>query len=187
MDNPVAVRVIERTGDLDRADQRLFERQSPGRQSLGQRVAFEVLHDEEVDLVMAPDVVERADVRVRERGDCPRFAGEAGAHLFIACVTCGQDFDRHRAIETGIDRPKDFSHAAGTESAFDPVGAEGDTRADLEAIVQQRCGGCPERSIQEDTRYVLTKQRLHLASQVLVARTRLVEERLTHRLIPIDG
>jgi hypothetical protein len=126
-------------------------------------------------------------VRVSEGGDCARLAGEAGAHLFIACVTCGQDFDRHRAIETGVDRPKDFSHAAGTESAFDPVRAEGSARADLAAIVEQGCCCCPERSIQEDTRYVLTKQRLHLASQVLVARTRLGEERLAHCLIPIDG
>ena len=88
MDDPVAVRVIERAGDLDRADQRLVERQSPGREPLGQRVAFDVLHDEKVDLVLASDIVERADMRVREGGDCPRFAGEAGAHLFIACVTC---------------------------------------------------------------------------------------------------
>ena len=66
---------------------RLVERQSPGRESRGQRVAFEVLHDEKVDLVMTSDVIERADVRVRERGNRPRFAGEPGAHLLIECVS----------------------------------------------------------------------------------------------------
>ena len=83
MHNPVTVRVIERTGNLHRAYERLFERQSLGRESLGQRVAFEVLHDEEVDLIMPSNVIERADMRVSEGRNGPRFTGEPGADLFI--------------------------------------------------------------------------------------------------------
>ena len=116
MDDPVAVRVIERAGDLNRVFKRLVERQSPVREPRGQRVAFEVLHDEKIDLVMASDVIEGTDMRVRERGNRLRFSGEPGAHLFIECDSCRQDFDRHRAIETGIGRPEDFTHAAGAEA-----------------------------------------------------------------------
>ena len=66
------------------------QRQPPGPQPRGQRLPFEVLHDEEVDLVLAPDVVQRADVRVRERGNRPGFAGEPGAHLLIERNAAGR-------------------------------------------------------------------------------------------------
>ena len=46
---------------------------------LGQRLALEQLHDEKVGRAVAADVVERADVRMVERGDGPRLALEARA------------------------------------------------------------------------------------------------------------
>ena len=87
---------------------RLVERQSPVCESSGQRVAFEAFHDQEIDLVMTSDVVQGADVRVRERGNRLRFSREPGAHLRIECDACRQDLDRHRAIEARIRGAEDF-------------------------------------------------------------------------------
>ena len=172
MDNPVAMRVVERAGDLDRARKRLVQRKAPVRQSRGQRVTFEVFHDEVVDLVMTPDVVESADVRVRQRSNRPRFAGEPGAHLLIECEARREDFDCHQAIETGIRGAEDFSHAAGTERAFNAVRAEGGARSKIGTLVEQWCRGCPDRSIQDDFRGILAEQRLNLEPQRLVVRAR---------------
>jgi len=47
------------------------------RDSIGERLSFQVLHDEEVDPVLTTDVVERADVRMVPRGDRTRFTVEA--------------------------------------------------------------------------------------------------------------
>ena len=187
MDDPVAMRVVERAGDLDRVRQRLVQRQSPVRQSRGQRVALEVLHDEEVDLVMTPDVVQRADVRVRERGNRPRFAGEPGAHLLIERDARREDFDRHRAIETGVGGAEDFSHAPGAERAFNAVRAQGGTGTKIGTIMEQWCRGCPDRPIQDDTRRILAEQRLDLAPQRLVARARVGEKRVARGRILVDG
>jgi hypothetical protein len=46
--------------------QRLIERQRAFLQPLLQRLAFEVLHDEEVDRAVATNVVHGADVRMRQ-------------------------------------------------------------------------------------------------------------------------
>ena len=44
----LTVRLVERVGDLDRVLERAIERQRSLRQSLGQRLAVEVLHHQEV-------------------------------------------------------------------------------------------------------------------------------------------
>lgn len=67
MDYFVAMRVVDCAGNVNRVGQTIIDRQSSARESGGQRVTLEVLHDDEVNLVMTADVVQRADVRVRER------------------------------------------------------------------------------------------------------------------------
>ena len=81
MDDPVSMRVVEGAGDVSRVCKRLVERQSPFRESSGQRVALEAFHDEEIDIVMASDVVEGTDVWVRERANGLRFSRKPHAHL----------------------------------------------------------------------------------------------------------
>ncbi len=56
--------------------ERLIERQRALLQPLGQRVALQVLHDQEVDPVLGADVVQRADVRVVQAGDGLRLTLE---------------------------------------------------------------------------------------------------------------
>ena len=45
-------------------------------QTLGERLTLEELHDQEGHAVLLADVVNRADVRVTEAGDRPRFTLE---------------------------------------------------------------------------------------------------------------
>ena len=137
MDDSVAMRVVERAGDLVRVRQRQVQRQRPVRQSRGQRVALEVLHDEEVDLVMTPDIVQRADVRVGQRSNRLCFAGKPGAHLLIERDAAGKNFDCHLTIETGVGAAEDFSHAPGAERAFNAVRTQRRTRAKVGTIVEQ--------------------------------------------------
>ena len=72
MQNAVPVRGGERRGDLRRQPEGLLDRHRAA-----QRDAVQVLHDQEVDAVLTPDVMERADVRMIQRRDRARFALEA--------------------------------------------------------------------------------------------------------------
>ena len=81
MDDARAVRLVQRARDLNRVSS------APGSsgqaracsrlQPIGQRLAFEILHHQEVDTVLLADVVQRADVRMVQLRDGARFAIEA--------------------------------------------------------------------------------------------------------------
>ena len=70
----------------------------PAEQPLGQRLAVDKLHDEEVDVVVRADVVEVADVRMVEGGDRAGFALEALASFLVAGQLFRQDFDGDQAM-----------------------------------------------------------------------------------------
>jgi hypothetical protein len=79
--DPLPVRLVQRVGDLDPEAQRLLRRERAFQEPVRQRFSFQVLHDEVLDAVLIPDVVERADVRMRERRDRLRFPLEPLPHL----------------------------------------------------------------------------------------------------------
>ena len=54
MDDAFAMGLVERIGNLESRGQHLIERQRAFLQALGEGLAFQVLHDEEVDPVLAP-------------------------------------------------------------------------------------------------------------------------------------
>ncbi len=119
MRDPLTVRLVERVGNLDRVLERVIEREWSLRQSLGQRLAVEVLHHQEVHRlpgagrrVLAPDVVQRADVWMIQCGDGARLTLEALARLGVVGEARGQDLDRHRAIESRVARFVDLAHPA---------------------------------------------------------------------------
>ena len=73
---PESVRAIERGGDLKAALRpRCRIGAGPG-DARRQRLAFEMLHHQEVDALVAADVVQRADVGMIQRRDGPRLALE---------------------------------------------------------------------------------------------------------------
>ena len=110
----------------------------PGRQ----RLAFEIFHDEEVDLVLTPDVIQRADVRMRKGGNGPRFAGETGAHA-RGCDAGRKHFDRDRPVETAVDGAEHLSHPARAEKALDAIGAQHHARGNTRTVLEQCGHSCP--------------------------------------------
>ncbi len=77
MDNAALMRPFEALADREAILEHLIQRQRTSRQPIGQGLAVETLHHEKIDAVLVADVVERADVRVVQRRDRPRFALEA--------------------------------------------------------------------------------------------------------------
>ena len=116
---PRAVRGIERIRELDRDPQDVLEWQRAAQQPVGQRLARQILHHQELDAVLLADVVQRADVRVRQARDRAGFAPKA----FLAPGVIGdarrQDLDRDGSIEPRVARFVDFAHAAGAERRHD--------------------------------------------------------------------
>ena len=77
----LAVRAVERIRDLAGALDRLGKWQRPASEPVGQRLAVEPFHDEELDAVLVADVVEGADVRVVQRRDGTRLTLEPRAPI----------------------------------------------------------------------------------------------------------
>ena len=105
MDDAGAVRAVERVADLDGDRQRVVDRK-PRRpaQPVGERLAFEILHDEVVELAVAADVVDRADVRMVQRRDRARFLLEALPRFRVGGQRAGEHLDGDGAIEAGVAR-----------------------------------------------------------------------------------
>ena len=69
-------RAIGATSRLSGDTQRFAQRERPVRQPRRQRLAFEVLHNEEVNVPLAPDIMERTDIGMTELRDGSRLAVE---------------------------------------------------------------------------------------------------------------
>ena len=83
MDDALLVRRVERLGDLARDRERLGDRQRPALEAIGQRRPLDQLEDQRRHAIGFLQPVDRADVRMIERGQQARFAREAGAALGV--------------------------------------------------------------------------------------------------------
>ncbi len=110
--------------DLNRILKRMVERQRACRKTQGERLAFEILHDQKIDAVLTPDIVERADMRVIERRNRARLALEPLARLGIARHVRRQDLDRDGAIQARVAGFVDLAHAARAKGGLNLVGAK---------------------------------------------------------------
>ena len=124
MDDVRAVRSRQSVGDLDPNLDRLPDRKGASLQPVGQRLPVEVLHHQEVDLAGAADIVDRADMRMIERGDRARFLLEATAAFGIGGQARRQDLDGDRAAKARVARLVNLAHPPGTDRRDDEVGAE---------------------------------------------------------------
>ena len=85
MDDARAVRAVERVADLDRNRERVIDRKPGDRaQPVRERLAFEILENQVVELSVAADVVDGTDVRIVQRGNRARFLLEALPRFRIA-------------------------------------------------------------------------------------------------------
>ena len=78
-----AMRLVERVGDLDRDRQRLGERYRALLQPRRQRLAFEILHHQEIGPVLTPDVVQRTNMRMVQRRHGASFAIKSLAQVGV--------------------------------------------------------------------------------------------------------
>ena len=81
VNDAAAVSSIECVCDFVCRLQCLVEGQCTALQAIGQCLAIDVLHDEIVEPALAADIMQRADVRVVERGNGSRLALEALANV----------------------------------------------------------------------------------------------------------
>ena len=157
------MRMIQCARNFDGVCERLVERHPAACQSRGKGVAVEVLHDEEVDLIVRADVVQRADVRMGKRGDCPRLAAQPRAHMLIERSTGREKLERHPAIEAGVTRAEHLTHPSRPDEPFDTVRPELHSWARSGSIIEQGRGSRPQRPIDNGVCCILLEQRFNFA------------------------
>ena len=118
------VGLCQRIGDLLGDRHQLALGQRALAQALRQRVAFDVLHREERPAAVFADFVDRAHVRVIERGRGLRFANQARVAGLVT-VGSGDDLDCHEPLQRRILREVHLAHAAGAELAQNAIPADG--------------------------------------------------------------
>ena len=124
MHDALLVRGGEGFGDLRPELHDLVERQRALLQAIGEDLAFEQLHHQEVRVALVPDIEERADVGVVEGGDRLGLALEALAALLVLGEGGGEDLDGDAAVEAGVLPPPDLAHSAGADRRQELVGPE---------------------------------------------------------------
>ena len=123
MNHTLAMRLVQRVGDLDRVAQQLIERDRAPFQPRGERLALEVLHHQIVDAFLMANVVQRADVGVVEAGDGAGLALETLAQVGAAGDFRRQDLDGDGAIQPSVPATVDLAHPTGADRGEDLVRA----------------------------------------------------------------
>jgi len=95
-----------------------------------QRLAFEKLRDRVGNATLTAKVMDGEDVRMRQRGDGPRFALEAGEGIVISMESIRQHLDRDFPQKARILCPIDLPHPACTQRRDDLVGPEARAETD---------------------------------------------------------
>ena len=179
MDDPFLVRRLERLGDLPRNRERLGDRQRPAREAIGKGRALDQFEDQRRHAIDFFESVDRADVRMIERGEEAGFAREAGTTLGVRCEVRRQDLDGDVAPQLAVARAIDLAHAARAERRHDRV------RPELTAHHRGLFGaprgrrnhdrrGCFEKPRR---RRLVAEQRLDFLPQRLIPLARLFQER----------
>ncbi len=181
VDDSRAMRCLQRIGNLDGQLEQRVQRQRSRADPLLQRRPLEILHHDERPPVLLADVVDRADIRVIQRGGRPRFAREPGQRCWILRELRRDELERHRAVQPRVFGLVDDAHAA--------AGQPGDDVVVRERLVDQRiaaglmvavaalagelaCGEINRRSREEALGMVVCgEQRPDLVLQPLVATT----------------
>jgi hypothetical protein len=119
-----SVRRGEPARDLQRPVDGLLLRHGRGVEPAAQRLALEQLGHGVGDAVVPAEVVDREDVRMRERGDGLGLALEARERVGVGGQLRGEDLDGDVAVELRVAGAVDLAHPAGAERREDFVGPE---------------------------------------------------------------
>jgi hypothetical protein len=124
MDNTRAMGRAQPIGDVNRNLQRLIEQERTFFQPMLQRLSFEIFHDEIGRPGLLADVIEGANMRMRELRDGASLTVEPLTKLGIGSKGIAEDFDRDGAIQARVAVFVHFSHATGTDGGLNLVWAE---------------------------------------------------------------
>ena len=129
MDDSAAMSDGEAVTDFNAVTQNLRERHGTFGQALGERLAFEILHDEVADAVLRAHIVEVADVGMTQGRDGAGFAIETGFGVSVFRVGAGafrtlggEDLDGDGSIEAAVAGAVHLPHTARAEARLDLVG-----------------------------------------------------------------
>ena len=100
---------------------------------LAQRPPRDQLHDQEIDALLAVEIVDRGDVRMVEPRERPRLVAEAAARVLVGQGPRGEQLDRDGALEVRVPRAEHDPHPAGADLLEQPVVAEPALRAGARA------------------------------------------------------
>ena len=89
------MRALQGIGNLGPVSHEFIDRQRSANEAIRERFAFDEFHDQKLDVALFPDVVKRANVRMRKRGDDARFTLKTQAHLAIARPFRRDDLQRN--------------------------------------------------------------------------------------------
>ena len=99
MHDATFVRSIERIGNLDSDLSRFVDRKRAVREPCLERRTLDHLHDDDLIRADAFESVNRRDVRVIERGEHLRFAGESRDAIRVIGKAVRQDLERNVTTE----------------------------------------------------------------------------------------
>jgi hypothetical protein len=123
VDHSPPVGFLERLGELGGEVDNLTDGQQIAGGGDLQRLALDVLHDDERAAVVVADLVDLADVRMVERRGGQRFAPQALARDQVLFVVRMEPLNRDATFEPEVVREKNLPHPAGTERGVDAVAA----------------------------------------------------------------
>jgi hypothetical protein len=124
MHHAALVRSLQPLANLNPIFQHQFGWKRALRQAFGQRLAFQELHDQEVDAILMADVVQGANVGMVQGRYSAGLAIETLLGVWIIRKMTRQDFYCDRAIKASVLRSIYLAHTAGAERRDDFVGAE---------------------------------------------------------------
>ena len=167
MDDARPVGSVESRRDLDRNGERLADRDRALRQPIGERLAFEVLHDEVGCPGLFADVVQRTDMRMVELGNRAGFAIEALTRLRVGRKGRWEDLDGDGAIEPRIAGFVHLSHSTRADQRQDLVRAESGSglqrhrveSRDYSGAISPRAARCANQSDRSLARRVIGGRR----------------------------
>ena len=112
MHDAFGVRGFQRVGDLNRQRQQLIDGERAGAHYFGERLALQQLHDDEMLAIVLLDGVNRANVRVIQRGCGASFALEAFEQLRVLRHFIGEKLQCDLPAKPRIFGLVDHAHAA---------------------------------------------------------------------------
>ena len=112
MQNPLLMRVVNRFRDQLQVARSLLRGQGPVANQLGEVLALDIIHREEMVPVMNADIMDGDDIGMLERRRCRRFRPKTMDELARGKLAAQDQLQRHRSSEAALTRAIDNAHSA---------------------------------------------------------------------------